>query len=149
METFKSRLQKGIIKPADWEEIYILTRHWKDDLEFYQNDLKFLQGLIKRYAIWIKSGENSRAANALLSDLQKLTNDSKLILQKIQDHLENLSSLIQGSNSLSTEVILEDQENLENKITDFIKGFRKNRQQVYLVSEKIMDSEDLSDSYIN
>lgn len=145
METFKSRLQKGQINEAEWQELYILTRHWKEDLDFYREDLQFLQQLINRYSIWIKSTENSKAANTLLADLHRLTNDSKLLLKKIDQHLEQLSSMMQGNKGINTEDILQDQENLENSIAEFIKEFRTNRKQVYMVSEKIMDSEDLSD----
>lgn len=147
METFRSRLQKGVITERDWEELYILARHWKDDLHFYQEDLQFLQKLIGRYSIWITSKDNGETTNILLSDLQGLNKDSKMILKELDQHLRNLSSLMQGKGSLNKEDVLEDQVDLEEKIAKFIKGFRKNRQQAYRVSEKIMDSEDLSDHF--
>ncbi len=147
METFRSRLQKGDITERDWKELYILARHWKDDLHFYQEDIQFLQKLIGRYSIWITSKDNGITTNTLLSDLHGLNNGSKIILEELNHHLGNLSSLMQGNGSVSKEGVIEDQVDLEDKIADFIKGFRKNRQQVYRVSEKIMDSEDLSDHF--
>lgn len=147
METFRSRLQKGVVTEKDWEELYILARHWKDDLYFYQEDLQFLQKLIGRYSIWITSKDNGKTTNNLLSDLQRLNKDSKTILVELDQHLQNLSSLMQGNGSLNQEDVLEDQVDLEEQIATFIKGFRKNRQQAYRVSEQIMDSEDLSDHF--
>ncbi len=145
METFRSRLQKGDIKGTDWKELFILTRHWKDDFEFYQNDLQFLQNLIGRYSIWITSKENSKTVNHLLSDLRELTGESKEIIEKLNQHLENLSNLLQENHDINLEDVLNDQEKLENKIANFIKDFRTNRKQVYKVSEQILDSENLSD----
>lgn len=147
METFRSRLQKGDIKERDWEELYILTRHWKNDLHFYQEDLQFLQKLIGRYSIWVTSKENGKTTSTLLSNLHGLSNECKRLLKKLDQHLGNLSSLIQRKDVLNKEEVLEDQVNLEDTIADFIKGFRKNRQQAYRVSEKIMDSEDLSNHF--
>ena len=41
------------------KELYILTKHWKSDLEFYKDDLRFLHNLVDKYLIWITKKESS------------------------------------------------------------------------------------------
>jgi len=144
METFRNRLKNGEIKQANWQELYILTRHWKSDLEFYIEDLQFLQRLIDRYSLWIKKEQNSLMVNKLVSDLRQLSGDGKRILDRIQDHLGELASLMNGDKGLDPEVFIRDHEVLEDEISRFVKGFRNNRKEVYRVTEEVMDSEDLS-----
>ncbi len=144
METFRSRLKNGEIKKANWQELYILTRHWKSDLEFYIEDLQFLQRLIDRYTIWIEKRQNSVAVSKLVSDLHQLSSTGKNLLEQLQEHLGQLSSLMNGDKGLDPEVFIRDHEVLEDEIARFVKGFRSNRKEVYRVSEEVIDSEDLS-----
>lgn len=144
METFRSRLKKGDIKKANWQELYILTRHWKSDLEFYVEDLQFLQRLIGKYSIWIERSQNSVAVSKLLSDLHQLSDNGRNILEKLQHHLEQLSELMRGDTGVNPENFIKEHEVIEDEISQFVKGFRSNRKEVYRLTEEIMDSEDLT-----
>lgn len=144
METFRSRLKKGDIKKANWQELYILTRHWKSDLEFYVEDLQFLQRLIGKYSIWIEKSQNSVAVSKLLSDLHQLSDNGRNILEKLQHHLEQLSELMRGDTGVNPENFIKEHEVIEDEISQFVKGFRSNRKEVYRLTEEIMDSEDLT-----
>ncbi|MEG9328331.1 hypothetical protein V6B16_10340 [Salinimicrobium catena] len=144
METFRSRLKNGDIKKANWQELYILTRHWKSDLEFYIEDLQFLQRLIGKYSIWIEKAQNSVAVSKLLSDLHQLSDDGRKILDKLQDHLEQLSGLMNNDKGIDPENFIKTHEIIEDEISQFVKSFRNNRKEVYRLTEEIMDSEDLT-----
>ena len=145
METFRSRLKNGEIQKANWQELYILSRHWKSDLEFYIADLQFLKRLIDRYSIWIKSPQNSAAVSKLVFDLHYLERDGKKILDRLQEHLGQLSSLMNGDKGLDPEIFIRDHEILEDEIARFVKGFRNNRKEVYRITEEVLDSEGLSE----
>ncbi len=144
METFRNRLKKGEIKKANWQELYILTRHWKSDLEFYVEDLQFLQRLIGKYSIWIEKAQNSIAVSKLSSDLHQLSDDGRNLLAKLQHHLEQLSGLMNGEKGVDPENFIKDHEGIEDQISQFVKGFRCNRKEVYRLTEEVMDSEDLT-----
>ena len=45
-------------KQRDWQEMYVLSEHWRSDLEFYKDDLLFLHHLVDKYFIWITKSEN-------------------------------------------------------------------------------------------
>src|SRR5665811_322155 len=58
MSDFRSRPKDQYIHEADWQQLYVLTEHWKSDLSFYEGDLKFLHHLIDKYFMWISKKEH-------------------------------------------------------------------------------------------
>ena len=58
MNDFRNRPKDNYIQKADWQKLYILTEHWKSDLSFYKDDLRFLHHLIDKYFLWISKKEN-------------------------------------------------------------------------------------------
>ncbi|MFT6796350.1 MAG: hypothetical protein ACJART_001489 [Maribacter sp.] len=49
MIDFRARPQDSYIHKADWQTLYVLTEHWKSELLFYNDDLKFLHHPIGNY----------------------------------------------------------------------------------------------------
>ena len=49
MKDFRIRPKDNYINEASWEQLYVLTEHWKSDLVFYHKDLRFLHLLIDKY----------------------------------------------------------------------------------------------------
>ncbi len=39
MNIYWDRPKGKFIQEANWQELYVLTQHWKKDLEFYKDDL--------------------------------------------------------------------------------------------------------------
>ncbi len=145
METFRSRPKGEFIKEANWEELYVLTRYWKKDLEFYKEDLQFLYRLIDKYLIWITREENTTAVNQMVRDLQKVKSHCFDLLEKVKVHLNQLGSLVEDPQKGNTRIFRMEHEHLEDEIADFVKAFRKNRTRVFSVTEHIVESEKLED----
>jgi hypothetical protein len=57
MRNFINRPKDDCIREADWQKLYILTEHWKSDLLFYKQDLKFLHHFIDKYFLRISKRE--------------------------------------------------------------------------------------------
>ncbi|WKB81223.1 hypothetical protein QYR09_15915 [Cellulophaga lytica] len=47
MSNFRNRPADNYINEANWQQLFLLTKHWKSDLLFYKDDLRFLHQLIK------------------------------------------------------------------------------------------------------
>ncbi len=67
MDNSNKSTQQNKIGEVNWQELYILTDHWKSDLEFYKDDLRFLHHLIDKYIIWITKDDNLN----LVKNIQK------------------------------------------------------------------------------
>lgn len=71
----------------NWEELYVLAEHWKSDLLFYKDDLRFLHHLIDKYFIWITKAENMAMVKAIKTDIVKLGTTCDDLLDKVGKHI--------------------------------------------------------------
>jgi hypothetical protein len=131
------------LENGPWNELYVLTEHWKSDIEFYRDDLRFLHHLIEKYFIWITKPENLELVKELQQGLFGLNKKSDDLREKTGKHLIQLGKLVENPNSGNAGVIKTEHEHLEEEITDFVKEFRRNRKEVFVLTEYIIDSEDL------
>jgi hypothetical protein len=132
--------------PFEYEkckELYILTKHWKSDLEFYKNDLRFLHNLVDKYLIWITKKENLELVNTIRKKEFDLGLQCDNLLEEIKKHLNEGALIIKNSKGSNLENFKNNHLSLENNIAQFIKEFRENRKEVFKVTEYIMDTEDL------
>lgn len=125
------------------KELYILTKHWKSDLEFYKNDLRFLHNLVDKYLIWITKKENLELVNTIKKKELDLGLQCDNLLKEISKHLNEGAKIIENPQGSGWENFKNDHLSLENNIAQFIKEFRENRKEVFKVTEYIMDSEEL------
>jgi len=125
------------------KELYILTRHWKSDLDFYKDDLRFLHNLVDKYLIWITKKENLELVNTIKKKEFSLGLQCDSLLEEISKHLNEGELIIGNSKESNYEDFKKNHLSLENNIAQFIKEFRENRKEVFKVTEYIMDSEEL------
>lgn len=143
MEDFRQRPKGDFLAGANWNQLYALTKYWISDLQFFKDDLNFLNKLIDKYFIWITRDENMEAVTKIQVNLRKTRNKCTDLLAKTEKHLQQLGSMIEEEKEDSRIFRLE-HEHLENEITEFVKEFRKNRREVFQITEHIMDSEELA-----
>ena len=132
------------IRNDQWGELYIIAEHWQSDLEFYRDDLRFLHHLVDKYFIWITKSENLELVRELMFQLVNLEKDCKDLISKVQDHRSELSKFSREMEHKSMEEVAEYHGQLHTKISEFVKGFRQNRTEVFRITEYIIDSEELS-----
>ncbi len=142
MSNFRNRPNDNYIHEADWQELYILTEHWKSDLLFYKDDLKFLDHLIDKYFIWISKKENIDLVREIELSLLKIEKQCASLLKGVNKHLSHLAELIDDPFKYDSHVFRTEHEKLEDDIADFVKSFRKNRKDVFAITEYIIDTEE-------
>lgn len=128
---------------SNWEELYFLAKHWKSDLEFYKDDLRFLHNLIEKYLIWITKKENLERVADIRNKEHELTLTCNELHQKVSSHLEMASNLAKGGKDTAKKDFFTTHGELENEIAEFVKTFRQSRKEVFKVTEYVMDSEEL------
>ncbi len=143
MGNFRSRPKGDYIQNTDWQELYVLTEHWKSDLLFYRDDLKFLHKLLQRYFIWITKEENLGAVRSLGQSILGDTKTCNDLLKKIKEHLSHLANIIDEPFKNDANEFRTEHEELEDHISQFIKGVREHRKQVFTLTEHVLDSEHL------
>ena len=141
---FKSTQQNNI-REINWQELYILTDHWKSDLDFYKDDLRFLHHLIDKYIIWITKDDNLNMVKDIEKNLFEIKKKSMDLMKELSIHQGNLRLMVENPVHSSNPQFLKDHEVLEEKVSNFVKLFRSNRKEVFKITEYIIDSEELPD----
>lgn len=142
MSDFRNRPSGNYLFNANWEELYILTKHWKSDLLFYKDDLNFLDNLIDKYLIWITNEKSSEAVREIFNSILETSKKCTDLLQRVAKHLTDLAKLIEDPFKYDTQQFRTEHQQLEDDITNFIKTFRTNRKEVFEVTGHIIEIED-------
>lgn len=145
MSIFRNRPKGNYLMEANLQEIYVLTNHWKNDLEFYRTDLDFLKKLIDKYFIWIGEEDNLKEVRRIGKTVQDMKNECKDLLTKVKEHLLQLGKLLEKPESPDSRIFRMEHEHLEDEIAEFVKKFRVNKKEVYTITEHVIDAESLSD----
>ena len=140
----KNTQQENFVTEYAWQEIFLLTKHWKSDIEFYKDDLKILMKLINKYSIWITKDENLKKVSEIENGLHKLVKKCKNIAKNIDKHLEHIAILINDDPfKYDSQKFKDEHVELENKISKFVKKFRKNKKDTFAITEYIVEDEKL------
>lgn len=148
MSDFRIRPNGTYILDANWEALYILTKHWKSDLLFYRDDLNFLDNLIDKYLIWISNKKDSEAVrnidNSILETAKKCTD----LLKRVDMYLTHLANLMEDPFKYDSHQFRAEHQLLENDITNFVKAFRINRMEVFEVTKMVIDSDEFVRQFV-
>lgn len=143
MTDFRIRPKTDFIQETDWQALYALTNHWKSDLLFYKDDLKFLHHLIDKYFIWITQKDNLNEVKKVGADIEEDTRKCNTLLEKTDDHLSHLAQFIENPAAKNPENFRDEHQVLEDEIARFVKKVRENRKQLFSVTEHVLESEQL------
>jgi len=143
LNELRNRPNGNYIFEASWQDLYILTKHWKSDLLFYKDDLRFLDDLIDKYIIWISKEDDLESVNNIRKSIVKTTKECNLLLKGINKHLTHIEGLIEDAFKYDSHKFRIEHQQLENDITIFLKTFRANRKEVFEVTKHLIESDEL------
>lgn len=144
MEAYRHRPKGSFNHEAKPKELYALTQYWISDLEFYKNDLNFLNKLIDNYFIWIAKKEHIDMVREIeigLIETAKLCMD---LLEKVSKHRQRLGKWATDETLEESRLIRTEHEHLEDEIARFVKAFRKQRNETFRITEYVVSAEQLS-----
>lgn len=131
----------GNIPYSSWENYFILYQYWKSDLRFYRQELKFFEHLISKYALWIDNEERLDKVNAILGDLQLHSQECSQIMLLNEQLQKQIHKLMGNHTPYDPEKIIKEQQELELKISEFIKSYRTIKKRVFKLTPEILGSE--------
>jgi hypothetical protein len=141
MSNFRNRPNDQYIYEADWQQLYVLTEHWKSDLSFFEEDLKFLRHLIDKYFMWISNKEHIDMVREIEVGLLKTDEQCESLIHRVNTHLHHLAELIDNPFAYDSHKFRTEHAQLEDDIAAFVKDFRSNRKEVFTVTDYLMDKE--------
>ncbi len=141
MNTYRHRPKGSFTEDASWEELYRLTKTWQTDIEFYQDDSRFLQQLLDKYFIWLIEKDSYQMVSNLQNNLLKITSKCEDLLKKIEVHLEKLAGMVEHPSIKESRVLRMEHGHLEDEIHDFEAFFRGSRKSIFTMVESVVLSE--------
>lgn len=148
MGDFRNRPNGTYILDANWEALYILTKHWKSDLLFYRDDLNFLDNLIDKYLIWISNKKDSVAVRNIDNNILETAKKCTDLLQRVDTHLTDLANLMKDPFKYDSHQFRTEHQQLEDDITNFVKFFRNNRKEVFEVTKLVIESDEFVRQFV-
>ncbi|PKP10621.1 MAG: hypothetical protein CVU08_13520 [Bacteroidetes bacterium HGW-Bacteroidetes-3] len=148
MSDFRNRPKRTYIFDANWEELYVLAKHWKSDLLFYKDDLKFLDHLIDKYFIWISNKKDVDAVRKIDNSILETAKKCSDLLKRVEKHLTHLAGLMEDPFKYDSHQFRTEHQQLEDEITNFVKVFRNNRKEVFEVTSLVVESDDFIRQFV-
>lgn len=144
MGTASKNLRENTAAFNGWEQMYLLSNHWKSVLEFFRDDLRFLHHLMDRHILWVTQPESSESVKEVESKLLSLKKQCRQLLKKTGRHTSLLSRLLEKSPEADQQAVKDVHAQLETEFALFVKNFRAIRKETFKLSEYIIDSESLT-----
>tara|TARA_R110000868_G_scaffold169348_3_gene404359 strand:+ start:495 stop:947 length:453 start_codon:yes stop_codon:yes gene_type:complete len=141
MNNYRIRPKGNYIQEASWHELYVLTKKWKEDVEFQKKDIKFIIDLVETYFAKLLMYKNLEELHETQVGLLHLYNECTSSLLHIHLHLSCLSNLIEDPNSYDAYIFRNEQEQLEDKISVLIKNIKRTRKDAFALTTDVVKNE--------
>ena len=141
MSNYRRRPKGNFIQEATWQELYMLTESWKNDLEFYLLDVKFLERLVETYLVKLLLSQNLDELRDLQRELLELNNQCENLLQHIKIHVVHIVDLIEEPLIYDVSVFRAEHELLEDEISEFNTMLKAVRYIVFKMTKDVLESE--------
>ena len=140
MSNYRNRPKGVYIQEATWQELYMLTESWKNDLEFYLLDVKFLERLVDAFFVKLLTNQNFDEIRELQSKLLERKNQCENLLKRIQIHFAHIVELIDNPFMYDALVFRAEHELLEDEISEFKLMLKAVRYVVFTITNDVLES---------
>ena len=117
---------------------FVFASHWKLDLDFYKDELKFLSNLLSKYFIYLIEDYDLESLNKLAGRLNETKNVCNELSEDITDYLSKIKLLM--TNELSLDNFYQRREYiiLETSLKIFIKSLKSLKRDIFTVTEEVL-----------
>jgi hypothetical protein len=135
-------------KSHKWIELYALTEHWQSDIRFFKDELRFLHRVTRKYLLWLTDDGNIRKTRSMVNYISEAEAIRNSLALEIDKHMLHIKELIQNPFPYDDSQIQDEHMKLENGFTVFVKNFRSLKEEVFELTERVMDTETEANQYL-
>ena len=135
------RPKSDFMHTASWEQLHVITEHWQSDLEFYGDEIKFMQNLISKYFMLLVKEESSEHLQHLVSRMLIIDKNHGSLKDQASKHLSHIAEAVKNSFSQDGQEFRSEHADLEDEFTNFVKDFKALKKDVFTVTEHILQTE--------
>ena len=141
MEELRIRPKSNYLQTATWQELYLLTKHWKSDIKFANYEINFFTGLVDKYFIWVKDKDQIVQVQHLSNISEHLSSELENIDKAITKHLNYIRLFINSNISRDEEAFRVEHAMLEDKIVGFMNALRETKREIFNLTEEMLNNE--------
>lgn len=119
-------------------EYYINAKRWNADLEFYKDEIDFLNKLLKENFIHLTNSKRNVVIIHLIGKLAELVNEKHQVKELLDHQLKDLELLAEDLFIESKEAIAGKQAHLEYLIRDLVNEYREIKKSIFILLDQIM-----------
>ena len=139
MKEFRIRPKSDYMHTASIESLYALTEHWESDMQFYTDEIAFLQGLFDKYFVLMSREDKIDLVQAEANELLKLNDTCDELKKRMKKHQLHLEELEENAFSHDEQSFRDEHGKLEDDFSAFVKRFREVKKNVFTISEEAME----------
>lgn len=132
----ETRIETDDPREIEWRSLLTLTKHWKSDLQFFEDELRTLDTLNDRLYKVITRTANIEVNRKMAGDITKLQKKQIKLSKDVGTHLHHLTGMMQSPFALNYQAYREEHERLEVLFAQFVKAVRAVRRKVYVLIEE-------------
>jgi hypothetical protein len=133
---FRARPNNDYLLNAKWQELYILTEHWQSDVEFFKDELTFLQTLFDKYFQYLSAEENIQETKVIAAMLEGIKTEQAALSAQVSRHLIHISELIKNPFVQNEPLFRAEHIELENRFVEFVKRFKEIKRKLFQIAER-------------
>ena len=138
---FRTRPKSNYLLNAEWQELHILTTHWKSDMDFFKDELRFINVLFDKYFTALVDKDNIGRTKEVAADLANVQDQWEALSQRINKHLEHIQQLVINPASTDAADFRMEHGVLEDDLSEFTKMFRSVKNGIFQLTERIAKTE--------
>ena len=140
MESYRNRPKGRYIQEASLKDLYMLTKSWRDNLEFCLFEIEFLEQLIESCFVKLLFNEDLEELVDLRRELSETKNQSKSIQNCIQVQLHHNVDIIDNPLNYDASIFRFEHGVLEDRITELLKILKILKYVVFRITRNVLES---------
>ncbi len=123
---------------VDWKAYYLKCENAKSNLVFYAGDLQFLQKLLDtHFEEMVKNGNLDEMRESLIR-FQDLCYNYGRLKKRVKDQQGNLISIIEGSLKINSDILINEQTEIENKMALLTTDFKLVEKEILSIADHLL-----------
>jgi hypothetical protein len=138
---FRTRPKSNYLLNAQWQELHVLTTHWQSDLNFFGDELRFINLLVDKYFKTLIDDQHIGKTKGIAVRLGEIESSYGSLTKRVTEHLRHIESLMVDPFAHDESAFRDEHGLLEDDLAAFVKSFRDVKRQLFHLTEEIARTE--------
>jgi len=137
MET-ESQAKTSVQEVAGLQQIYIVTRHWLDEMLFLDDEIRFLRSLFDKYFDTLLRDEHVNRVQLINDHLNMVDIHKRIIKDEILTHQANLDKTLKNNIENREAFLNLEHDRLEEEIKDLNRRVKGVKNEIFQITEMLL-----------